>query len=104
MILGEARSKLVAYRPGQTRKAAMNVERLHQIEKIYRAALELQPAERGSFLERSCGQDEDLRRELEALFAHTSEPTASLVEAGPADGGLVLPPGTRLGPYAIVGI
>ena len=80
----------------------MNAERLQQIERIYRAALEQKPGERDSFLARSCGDDADLRREVESRFAHTSEPTASLPGDGQLDGGIVLPPGARLGPYAIV--
>jgi eukaryotic-like serine/threonine-protein kinase len=47
----------------------MDPERLRQIEERYHAALELSPAERESFIEQSCGEDEDLRRELETLLA-----------------------------------
>ena len=54
----------------------MNPERLRQIENLYRAALEQQPGRRSAFLARSCGEDEDLRREVESLFAHTGESTA----------------------------
>jgi eukaryotic-like serine/threonine-protein kinase len=84
----------------------MNPERLRQIENLYRAALEQQPGQRSAFLARTCGEDEDLRRQVESLFAHTGESTASLAddtEYNQADGGPVLPPGTRLGPYEIVG-
>lgn len=47
----------------------MNAERLNQIEKIYHAAIEIAPAERQSFLDEICGNDEDLRREVESLLA-----------------------------------
>src|SRR5687767_15784983 len=47
----------------------MNAERLKQIEEIYHAALEIAPAEHQSFLDESCGGDEDLRREVESLIA-----------------------------------
>ena len=82
--------------------AEMNAERLQQIDKIYHAALEQKPGERDGYLARICGDDADLRREVESRFAHTSEPTASLPHDGPPDGGMVLQPGARLGPYAIV--
>jgi len=79
----------------------MNPDRRRQIEKLYREALEQQPGRRGDFLARTCGEDAELRREVESLFAHSGEPTASL--AAGAEEGPVLPPGTRLGPYEIVG-
>ena len=47
----------------------MDPERLRQIEERYHAALELPPAERESFIKTTCGDDEDLRRELETLLA-----------------------------------
>ena len=53
----------------------MDPERLRQIEERYHAALELSPAERESFIEESCGEDEDLRRELETLLAVKGSPS-----------------------------
>lgn len=47
----------------------MDAERLKQIEEVYHAAMEIAPAERLSFLDESCGDDEDLRREVESLLA-----------------------------------
>lgn len=47
----------------------MDPERLKQIEELYHSALEVQPAERESFIRKSCGNDEDLRREIESLLA-----------------------------------
>jgi eukaryotic-like serine/threonine-protein kinase len=47
----------------------MEAERLKQIEEIYHAALEIAPAERFSFLIKVCGEDEDLRGEVESLLA-----------------------------------
>ncbi len=47
----------------------MNGERLKQIEEIYHAAMEIAPAERQAFLDESCGDDDDLRREVESLLA-----------------------------------
>jgi hypothetical protein len=47
----------------------MDPERLRQIEELYHSALELPPAARDSFIHKSCGEDKDLRRELETLLA-----------------------------------
>ena len=47
----------------------MDPERLRQIEERYHAALELPPPEREAFIKERCGEDEDLRRELETLLA-----------------------------------
>ena len=40
-----------------------------QVERLYHAALELEPARRAAFLARACGGDEGLRREVEQLMA-----------------------------------
>ena len=47
----------------------MDAERLKRTEEIYHAALEISPAERESFLDEVCGEDEDVRREIESLLA-----------------------------------
>jgi serine/threonine protein kinase len=47
----------------------MNLERWHQVEQLYYAALERDVAERGAFLAETCLGDEDLRREVESLLA-----------------------------------
>jgi hypothetical protein len=46
----------------------MDTERLKRIEEIYHAAMEAVPAERQSFLDEICGEDEDLRREVSSLL------------------------------------
>src|SRR5215208_6882414 len=45
----------------------MTPERYEQIGQICDAALELAPEERTAFVERACGSDEELRREVESL-------------------------------------
>src|SRR6185369_1398950 len=50
----------------------MDAERLQEIEERYHAALEIPSAERNSFIEKSCGGDEDLRLEVEELIAVNS--------------------------------
>jgi len=58
------------------------VSRLRNIETIYNDALALQPGERAPFLDRVCGDDSDLRREVESLLAYA--PQAETYMATPA--------------------
>ncbi|HEY2017462.1 MAG TPA: protein kinase [Bryobacteraceae bacterium] len=91
---------------GRAARSAANLERQRKLDLLYRAALAQPPDQRRSFLAGACGDDEELRAELQSRFAHSGETTASLPEAdewGQYDRGPVLPPGTRLGPYEIVG-
>lgn len=60
----------------------MNAERLKQIEEIYHAALEISSAERESFFARHCGEDADLRREVESLLAF-EETSNSIIDTPP---------------------
>ncbi len=45
-------------------------ERWQEIDRIFAAALELEPEERESFLDRTCAGDEELRKQVESLIAH----------------------------------
>src|SRR5262245_1061780 len=85
--------------------------RWQQIEELFNAARELDPAERKAFLERNCA-DEDLRHELESLLAKDGivespidgaawDGAASLLESGQD---LLLTAGASLGPYNITGV
>jgi len=47
----------------------MNPERWQQIERIYNAALAVEPGRRELFLEEECAGDDSLRREVERLLA-----------------------------------
>jgi predicted ATPase/serine/threonine protein kinase len=47
----------------------MNPERHARIGDLFHAALEQPPAERSAFLERACGDDVELRQEVESLLA-----------------------------------
>ncbi len=48
----------------------MEPELWHRVEKLYHRALELEQGQRAQFLERTCGHDQVLRREVESLLAH----------------------------------
>ena len=72
----------------------MDAERWQQIEALYYAAREREPGERAAYLAEVCGEDEELRREVESLLAqdvsgsglldHPAwEDAARLVDASP---------------------
>ncbi len=51
----------------------METERWRQIEQLFLAATEQEECQRGSFLDKACGEDEDLRREIESLLIHDQD-------------------------------
>ncbi len=61
----------------------MLVERWHEIENLYHSACERKPEERRSYLERACGGDETLLREVESLLAN-EDLARSFLETDPA--------------------
>lgn len=48
----------------------MKPEKWHRVEELCHKALELREPQRGAFLESACGNDEDLRREVQSLLDH----------------------------------
>jgi serine/threonine protein kinase/tetratricopeptide (TPR) repeat protein len=84
------------------------VDRWNLIQDIFQSALELPSSERTEYLTRACGNDDELRSEVESLLANDSTGTAilrSLVAGdlkelaespGPSDVGL------KVGPYRLV--
>ncbi|HVO80406.1 MAG TPA: protein kinase [Terriglobales bacterium] len=48
----------------------MEAKRWAQVEELYHASLRVATGQRASFLENACGQDEELRCEVESLLAH----------------------------------
>ena len=54
----------------------MEPARWNQIEALLQAALDLEPAERGAFLDSECRGDAALRRELEAMLAREADADA----------------------------
>ncbi len=53
-------------------------ERWLEVKRIFEAALEVEPEERAAFLDRTCGEDQELRAEVEALLGAPALPTAAL--------------------------
>src|SRR5918999_1989113 len=85
----------------------MTPEEDRRIADIFEQAVDLPPGERGEFVERACGGEATVRREVEALLALDAE-----VEAGggsPLESPLAAAPGGilgatgRVGPYRLVG-
>src|SRR5262249_3997002 len=46
----------------------MKPDRWQQIDKLFEADLEREPRERAAFLDQACGDDQQLRREVEKLL------------------------------------
>jgi Tol biopolymer transport system component len=85
----------------------VNAERRQKIEELYLQAASEPVGRRSAFLERACGDDINLRREVESLLQDTDQPTVKLIhtaEREPPEGGAILAVGTRLGPYEIAGV
>jgi hypothetical protein len=84
----------------------MLAERWQEIERLYHAALELRPEDRGTYLEAACGGDQALRREVESLLA-SDDRAADFLEATEPEVEEVAPDarktaGTRVGSYMIM--
>ena len=71
-------------------------ERRADIERLYLSVSELAAGERKAYLDRECGSDSELRREVESLLAFL-ETSPSV----PAE--VPVCPGTQIGPYTILG-
>jgi Tol biopolymer transport system component/tRNA A-37 threonylcarbamoyl transferase component Bud32 len=86
----------------------MTPERWQQIKEVFQAALELDQNARSGFLDHACGDDAELRKEVDGLLtAHAQtanivdqsvfQLAARLIEAGDSDWLI----GRRIGPYQI---
>jgi serine/threonine protein kinase len=85
----------------------MTPERHRRLEELCHVALERDPAERASFLDEACGEDEELRREVEELLAHAKDAanfieTPALEIATVAFARAPAPEGRQIGPYTLV--
>jgi serine/threonine protein kinase len=48
----------------------MTSQRWNEIDRVFAAALELEPSEQAAFLDQACAGDQELRQEVESLLAH----------------------------------
>jgi serine/threonine protein kinase len=60
----------------------MSPERLKKVEEIYHAVLEISPSGRAQFLAESCGEDVELRHEVESLLSFEKS-FASVIDSTP---------------------
>ncbi len=74
-----------------------------QVDELFQAALQREPAERMDFLAEACGGDASLRSEVEALLSADGQ-AGSFLERGPRSAPMTLEPGQILGSYRIEGL
>ena len=87
----------------------MQAERWQEIDRLFDAVLEREPAERASFLAEACAGDEDLRREVESLLAAHDGATKFIeapafevaAKAAAAGGNTFSALGREIGPYRV---
>src|SRR5688572_23454888 len=104
-LRGSTRARIICRKPPEPMDT-VNSERWEKIARLYEQVLDEEPSARRAFLDRVCGGDPDMRREIETLLAADAEPglidrpvwsaASDLMEPAPA-----LEPGTALGPYRI---
>ena len=84
----------------------MRPERWDRVQQVFRSALHRVPASREAFLAEACAGDRELRDQVESLLdAHTQAATGQTATFGSARPvQRTLRPGTRLGPYEVVGL
>jgi hypothetical protein len=56
-------------------------ERWQEIDRIFDAALEREPGARSAFLDEGCGDDKQLRAEVESLLAHSQRVCSGVTES-----------------------
>jgi eukaryotic-like serine/threonine-protein kinase len=83
----------------------MEPELWRRVEELCQRAMELDPSRRAEFLERSCGDDKELRRKVDALLAHEKR-AEHFIESPALEvmGKLIASdPGTREGRQKLIG-
>ncbi len=58
----------------------MNKKRRQKIKDLFETARQIQPAEREDFLIEECGDDSELRQEIEKLLSYFDEDETSVLE------------------------
>jgi len=89
----------------------INPERYKQIDELFQAALDIEPAGRSAFLDSACGEDQPLREEVEALIASSGQGWSLVDEPVPEIAALFSPEhrpeltlGESLGHYSIISL
>jgi serine/threonine protein kinase len=79
----------------------MKARRWCEVDRLFGAALEVPAGARSAFLCSACGEDADLRREVESLLA-ADERAGEFLETGAGAGPNEPKKGERLGPYVLL--
>lgn len=79
----------------------MTAERWRQVEEIYHAALERAEASRPAYLDSACGQDSELRQEVESLLAQAPQ-AQNFLESRPQST-VTIALNQQVGSYRILG-
>ena len=84
----------------------MTPERWREVEQVYQSTMDREPRLRAAFLSEACGNDQELRREVDSLLELNHSPVLVDAPAWQAVAELLtdstqLAPGTQLGPYRI---
>src|SRR5215469_1764009 len=85
----------------------MTPERWRRIEELFHAALEREPCDSDAFLAEACGNDQELKREVQVLLDRDRESKSAILDHGGAElltetSAVQLAAGTTLGQYRIV--
>src|ERR1044072_1644052 len=87
----------------------MKAERFEQVDQIFQAALQREPAERAAFLDDACGGDTEVRGKVEGMVSADEEarsfierPAFELAAKMMADQNSNIVVGQTIGPYQIV--
>src|SRR5881394_2739563 len=81
----------------------MNPTRWRQIDAVYKATLECPADERKGYLDGACGEDVELRREVEALLARDASDDPTLMDGAAVETLSIFVAGMQVGPYIIDG-
>ena len=88
----------------------MDPDRWQQLKSLFDEALKLDGGKRADFLSKSCGHDEDLRRDVEALLSSYSragsfieQPAAERIASVILDRNELAAPGQQVAHYEIIG-
>jgi len=79
-------------------------EKWQRIKELFGSALEQEPGERSAFLQSACGQDQELRAELESLLVSfdSNKSTAGASALSPAQTNSAVVAGQSIGHYRII--
>ncbi|HSQ20433.1 MAG TPA: protein kinase, partial [Blastocatellia bacterium] len=89
----------------------MQDDRWQEVDRLFDAVLELEPAQRASFIADACRGDDELRREVESLLAaheraekFIEAPAIALAAKVAAGGNAFSVPGRKIGPYRVLSL